>query len=103
VLVVLAVAVSGCHWFKKDGPYQQSADSRPLEVPPDLDLPNTQGAMQVPGDTPQSVTRSSLGPSAAATAATGFTVAGERDEVFARVGEALAAQAGVVIASKAQL
>ena len=105
VLAIVMVAVAGtagCHWFKQDSPYQQSAESRPLEVPPDLDLPNTQGAMQVPGDAPQSVTRSSLGPSAAA-AATGFTVAGERDEVFARVGDALTAQAGVVIASKAQL
>lgn len=103
-IVVVAVAgTAGCHWFKKDSPYQQSAESRPLEVPPDLDLPNTLGAMQIPGDAPQSVTRSSLGPSAAAAATTGFTVAGERDEVFARVGDALAAQAGVVIASKAQL
>lgn len=102
-IVVVAVAgTAGCHWFKKDSPYQQSAESRPLEVPPDLDLPNTQGAMQIPGDAPQSVTRSSLAPSATA-ATTGFTMAGERDEAFARVGDALAAQAGVVIASKAQL
>ena len=39
----------------------------------------------------------------ATSAATGFTVAGERDDVFAKVGEALAATDGVTVASKAQL
>lgn len=106
--LVLAAAVSGCHWFKKDSGYQQSAESRPLEVPPDLDRPNTEGAMQLPGDAPRSVTRSSLGggasaASAPAASASGFTVAGDRDEMFGKVGDALAAIPGVTIASKAQL
>lgn len=102
-VAAVVVAVSGCHWFGKDDAYQQSAESRPLEVPPDLDLPNTQGAMQLPEGGTQSVTRSSMGPSAAAAAASGFTVAGERDDVFARVGDALAATSGLTIASKAQI
>lgn len=107
--LVLVAAVSGCHWFKKDTGFQQSAETRPLEVPPDLDLPNTEGAMQLPGEAPHSVTRSSMTPartSAAASAtasASGFTMAGERDAVFEKVGEALAAIPGVTIASKAQL
>jgi uncharacterized lipoprotein len=107
--LLLVAAVSGCHWFKKDSGYQQSAEARPLEVPPDLDRPNTEGAMQLPGDAPRSVTRSSMGtPSmvtgAASTAsASGFTVAGERDAIFEKVGEALAATNGVTVASKAQL
>jgi uncharacterized lipoprotein len=43
-------------------------------------------------------------PAASATsAATGFTIAGERDAVFTKVGEALAATEGVTVASKAQL
>jgi uncharacterized lipoprotein len=103
-LAAVVVAVSGCHWFSKnDKAYQQSPESRPLEVPPDLDMPNTQGAMQLPGGQPQSVTRSSMGPSAAGAAASGFTIAGERDDIFAKVGDALAATAGLTIASKAQI
>jgi len=113
VLATVVVATSGCHWFGKRGnPYQQSAQTRPLEVPPDLDKPNTEGAMQSPDNATQSVTRSSLGatPAAAGTATeapeasdTGFTVAGDRDDVFNKVGTALAATEGVTIASKAQV
>ena len=101
--VVLLVAVSGCHWFKKDSGYQLSAESRPLEVPPDLDRPNTDGAMQLPSEAPRSVTRSSMTGAASAASASGFTVPGERDQLFEKVGEALASTAGVTIASKAQL
>ena len=60
-------------------------------------------------DATQSVTRSSMTTAPAASAqapqasATGFTVAGERDDVFNKVGTALAATEGVTIASKAQL
>lgn len=100
------VMVSGCRWFSKtDKLYQQSAQSRPLEVPPDLDRPNVESAIQQPADQPQSVSRSSMPapPVAAASATTGFTVAGERDAVFAKVGDALTATQGVTIASKAQL
>jgi hypothetical protein len=50
------------------------------------------------------VTRSSLGSNpSASSSGSGFTVAGERDAVFARVGDALAKIQGVTIASKAQL
>ena len=107
VLAVAVLAASGCHWFRKsDKNYQQSAENRPLEVPPDLDRPNTDAAVQPASESPQSVSRSSMPAPVASTAAagtTGFTVAGERDGVFAKVGEALAATEGVTIASKAQL
>lgn len=109
-VVVTAMATSGCHWFNKRGnPYQQSAQTRPLEVPPDLDKPNTDGAMQAPDNATQSVTRSSVGaaqgmPAQATPAAgNGFTVAGDRDDVFNKVGTALAATEGVTVASKAQV
>lgn len=101
--LVLVAAVSGCHWFKKDTGFQQSAEARPLEVPPDLDRPDTEGAMQLPSEAPRSVTRSSMTGAASTASASGFTVPGERDQVFGKVGEALAATAGVTIASKAQL
>ena len=107
-IVAVALTMSGCHWFGKRGnPYQQSAQTRPLEVPPDLDKPNTDGAMQSPESGTQSVTRSSVGAAPAAQApqanGNGFTVTGDRDDVFNKVGAALAATTGVTIASKAQV
>jgi uncharacterized lipoprotein len=113
VVVALAVTVfgsTGCHWFhKKNDLYAMSPESRPLEVPPDLNLPDTSGAMKMPGADGQSVNRSSMPAPAATSAATaaasntGFTVPGDRDAVFAKVGDALAATQGVTIASKAQI
>ena len=102
VVIAAVVATSGCHWFKRSNPYRQSAETRPLEVPPDLDKPNTEGAMQAP-EAPQSVTRSAMGAQAPQASTSGFTVAGDRDDVFNKVGSALAATEGVTIASKAQL
>jgi uncharacterized lipoprotein len=109
VALLLAASVSGCHWFKKDTGFQKVGDARPLEVPPDLDAPDTAGAMLLPDAKPGSVTRSSLGAAPATSAApasasaSGFTVAGDRDAVFAQVGDALAKIDGLAIASKAQL
>jgi uncharacterized lipoprotein len=106
VAASMVVATSGCHWFgKRSSPYQQGESTRPLEVPPDLDHPNTEGAMQVPETGTQSVTRSTMtpAPQSVQASATGFTVAGDRDQVFDKVGTALAATDGVTVASKAQL
>ena len=98
-LVLLVVSVAGCSWFKKGakGDYALAPEARPLEVPPDLNLPNTSGAMQIPAAGAATAT------TAAPAAAGGFTVAGTRDEAFTRVGEALAGVEGVTIASRAQL
>jgi uncharacterized lipoprotein len=97
-LVLLVVSVAGCSWFKKGakGDYALAPETRPLEVPPDLNLPNTSGAMQIPA-------ASQATAAAAPAAAGGFTVTGTRDEAFTRVGEALAGVEGVTIASRAQL
>ena len=49
VLAVAVLGVSGCKWFKKGSPdYAMSEETRPLEVPPDLNLPSTAGAMKLP-------------------------------------------------------
>jgi uncharacterized lipoprotein len=109
-LALLAVSVaglSGCKWFKKGakGDYALSPETRPLEVPPDLNLPSTSGAMQVPPAGGQA-TAAAPGAGSSATAAPasgGFNVAGSRDEVFAKVGDALGGIEGVNIASRAQL
>ena len=102
----LAVAValtSGCSWFRKDNDaYKLSGEARPLEVPPPLDQPSTEGAMALPSG---SVMASSSGRATqGAASASGFTIAGaQRDEVFARLGDALAGVQGLTVASKAQL
>ena len=101
--LLLAASVSGCHWFKKDTGFEKTGEARPLELPPGLDAPDTAGAMLLPDAKPMSVTRSSLGGGASAASGSGFTVAGDRDAVFAKVGDALAKIQGVTVASKAQL
>ncbi|MGH8031956.1 MAG: hypothetical protein ACREO8_06210 [Luteimonas sp.] len=107
VLAAAVLAASGCSFFRKGNElYAPSPENRPLEVPPDLDAPSTDAAMQLPptGSGTSSVSRSSLpAPAASAPNTTGFTVPGDRDAVFAKVGEALAATAGVTIASKAEI
>lgn len=105
-LAAAVVATAGCGWFRKGSDlYAQSPENRPLEVPPDLDLPSTDSAMALPEGT-SSVTRSSVGAGSsgpAVTSDTGFNVSGDRDEIFTRVGEVLATIPGVQIASSAQL
>lgn len=99
VVIGVAVLTSGCSWFRRgDSPYSQSAETRPLEVPPDLDLPRTDGAMKLPPGSTQAAP-----PAAPAASATGFMVPGARDAAFERVGTALAAIEGLTIASRAQL
>jgi len=101
--VVLATGLSGCHWFgKKDELYTQSAEARPLEVPPDLDRPAADKAMALPSAS-TSVTASGMNATGGGAAPIGFNVASDRDAVFAKVGEVLAATEGVTIASKAQI
>jgi uncharacterized lipoprotein len=100
--VVTTVAATGCFKRGARGDYALAPEARPLEVPPDLTLPNTAGAAPVPA-------LASAAKPAAASAATvaasqsGFTVSGGRDDVFGKVGDALAAIEGVTIASRAQL
>lgn len=97
-LVVAVLATSGCGWFRKENAlYAAGPENRPLEVPPDLDRPGTGGAMVLPDAAP--VARADAAPAAAS----GFTLAGERDAVFARVGEVLAATADLTVTGSAQL
>jgi uncharacterized lipoprotein len=53
-LVTLSVAVilatlSGCSWLGNKPDYQKSQESKPLEVPPELDRPSNTSALTVPG------------------------------------------------------
>lgn len=101
--IVTAVATSGC-FFKRGarGDYALAPEARPLEVPPDLNLPNTSGASVVPA-LASSNKPVAASPANAAASHSGFTVSGSRDEVFGKVGEALAGVEGLTIASRAQL
>ena len=108
-LIVAAIAVSvlgatGCKWFRKGSElYAQSPESRPLEVPPDLDRPSADKAMSLPA-AGGSVSASGMNNAGGSSAAPiGFNASGDRDVLFAKVGEVLAATPGVKIANKAQI
>lgn len=101
---LLVVFVSGCSIFgKKDELYTQSAESRPLEVPPDLDRPSADRAMALPG-TAASVSASGMTNTGGGSAAPiGFNATGDRDAIFAKVGEVLGATSGVTVVNRAQI
>ncbi|KGQ19954.1 putative secreted protein [Lysobacter dokdonensis DS-58] len=101
VATLLVGVLGGCHWFKKDSDlYKDDVAARPLEVPPDLDKPSTDAAMKMP---PTASAAAPAAPVGAGTTPLGFTVPGERDAVFAKVGDALGGITGVTVASRAQL
>lgn len=103
LLAVAVVGASGCKWFRKDNEiYKQSAENRPLEIPPDLDRPSSDAAMNLPASVTASQVATQRGNNAAASPV-GFSVSGSRDDVFNKVGEVLAATSGATVASKAQI
>ena len=102
LITTALLATSGCSWFRRENKlYAADPSSRPLEVPPDLDMPRTDGAV--------AVTSAPAGASATASAApvagvsNGFIVSGTRDDVFAKVGDALGKIDGLTVASRAQM
>jgi len=99
--VATTVTATGCFHRGARGDYALAPEMRPLEVPPDLNLPNTAGASQVPALA--SAARPTQANAAAQPAQGGFTVSGSRDDVFGKLGDALATVEGVTIASRAQL
>ncbi len=46
--IALVTGLGGCHWFKHKSTYAASKEDRPLEVPPDLDLPDTSSSTSLP-------------------------------------------------------
>lgn len=102
LLAVATVATTGCFKRGARGDYALAPEVRPLEVPPGLNMPNTSGASTIPALASANRPAATNAP-ATANSASGFTVNGTRDEVFGKVGDALAAIEGVNIASRAQL
>ncbi len=106
LIMVGLLGTSGCGWFRKgDALYAKAPESRPLEVPPDLDLPRSEGAMGVPAGSVTASGQAAAAPMAVGTSGTalGFNAAGSRDEVFNKVDAALAGIEGVNVASRAKL
>ena len=57
IAVTACCYLAGCGWLhrradKQNNEYQTSVQERPLEVPPDLDKPNTSGALTIPESHP---------------------------------------------------
>jgi len=105
LIAVAAVATTGC--FKKGarGDYALAPEMRPLEVPPDLNVPGGTAAVAAASQASSGVLASDASRPAASSSAQGggFIVAGSKAEVFEKTGNALAAVEGVAIASRAQL
>jgi uncharacterized lipoprotein len=91
-IVLALLASSGCRWFRGSD-YTRSAEDRPLEVPPDLDRPSTDNQLALP---------SSEGLGGTGPVPAGFVVADSPENVWPRLGAALASVEGVVITGQAQ-
>lgn len=87
-LMACVLGVSGCKWMRGTSPYAESPENRPLEVPPDLSLPNTTQAMRVPDVAARSAA---------------FQVADSKASVWRRVGVALERIDGVSIGERAEV
>lgn len=103
----VTVATTGCFNRGAKGDYALAPEMRPLEVPPDLTAPAGAVTAAAAAGTPVLASQASrpapAQPGAPAASASGFTVTGGKDEVFAQVGTALEGVDGVTIASRAQL
>jgi len=81
--------LAGCGWFhrhahKDDDAYKASVQEHPLEVPPDLDKPNTSGALTIPDATATAAAPAAApGDASSAPAATAAAPAGTTAPVAA--------------------
>ena len=91
-IVLALLASGGCRWFRGSD-YTRSAEDHPLEVPPDLDRPATDNQLPLPASTGLGGT----GP-----VPVGFVVADSPENVWPRLGVALAGIQGVVVTGQAQ-
>ncbi len=104
--VAVAAGTTGCFKRGAKGDYALAPEMRPLEVPPDLNVPAGAGGNQVPALSSATKPAAPAAPAAAAAPAagnSGFTIPGSKEEAFGKVGTALEGVEGVTIASRAQL
>jgi uncharacterized lipoprotein len=88
------VTAPGCGWIKDKTHYKDSREANPLEVPPDLDKPDTTSATALP------TVASLQHPVAPASLDKRFTVSAA--DAYPRIGDVLAATPGVVVNGKAE-
>ena len=101
-LIVATALLSGCGWFHRDRVdyYKGTQETRPLEVPPDLDAPSTSRELVVPASSGSTASSSaatasatsSAPPEAAGIVASGpvdLHIADSVDNAYQRVGLAL--------------
>jgi uncharacterized lipoprotein len=91
--LAILLATSGCSWFRHKTDYQASREANPLEVPPDLDRPDTSAATSMP-------LASTAGPPVAASARD-VRLSMPASEAYPRIGEALATVPGLVVNGRA--
>ena len=104
ILALLAVAVvssSGCSWFRGKSGYENSPESRPLEIPPDLDRPTTDPTMQVPATA--AAPGGTVAARPAALPSQAFVVADAPESVWRRLGLALQRVEGVTVGESSQM
>ena len=93
-LIALLLSTAGCSWWRGRSGYENSPESRPLEIPPDLDTPTTDPSMQIPAV---------AGGNTAAATGQSFTVSDAPDSTWRRLGVALERIDGVTIDSRAEI
>ena len=98
VMFAALAGTSGCSWFhSKSDAYSTAAESRPLEVPPDLDSPQNANELLVPSAGPGSASASSASaanaapaaPAAPTLAANQLLVADNAADTWTKVGPAI--------------
>ena len=95
--IALVTGLGGCHWFKNKSNYAASKEDRPLEVPPDLDRPDTSAATALPA------LASATANSASSLRSSDVLVTGSSASVlYPKIGAALEAIAGVTINGRAE-
>lgn len=97
-VVVAALATgTGCSWFRGKSGYENSPESRPLEVPPDLDRPVADTSMTVPA------VAGTAGAAAAPATGAPFTLGDDLAGAWRRVGLALDRIEGVTVGERAEV
>jgi hypothetical protein len=95
VAFALAAGAGGCSWFKHKSDYAASKEDRPLEVPPDLDLPDTSASTALPPGGSASAPVSTLRNA-------DVMVPGAATALFPKIGAALEGIPGVTINGRAE-
>jgi hypothetical protein len=92
--LAIVMASSGCSWIRNKTHYQASKESNPLEVPPEMDKPDTSAATSLP--TVASMTT----PTSAGTSDGRLAVPAA--DAYPKIGDILGATPGVTVNGKAE-